>query len=415
MEIPSRPPNLFEYLIVRGKPLNLGDIQTIAKDLILSLQQIHSKEIVHLDLQPSNLLVIDDLDWENDNKSQEDPEGKKFESASNAESSHNSQYSWHDQEQHKFIHITNFCNSSGFTRKKFSTNQISSLYFMSPERIQGEIDTENEYEMAKTDIWSVGVILFTLVFGKPPFDGNQNSPLVKTIKKGNIKLKEQGWNENLQTFIQLVMAMLRVDLHDRLGVVEAINHEFFLIDNNQLKELEFKQQTLKNLESFWNTIQLKNQIKDYGQFMASVQFPSTLCEKIFEESEEKKAQNVRQMLNGLSYITDDLTLARFVLDIGFPEGFTDAANMDPNSPEEYKITAANVARHFLNFYENTYKNQLLQPFEYFRKLKGSDDIGTVNNCIKHAMGVKDLDPKLESLNFDELIDIIQDHLYEKDQ
>ena len=61
---------------------------------------------------------------------------------------------------------------------------------MSPERIQGEIDTENEYEMAKTDIWSVGVILFTLVFGKPPFDGNQNSPLVKTIKKGNIKLKE---------------------------------------------------------------------------------------------------------------------------------------------------------------------------------------------------------------------------------
>ena len=68
---------------------------------------------------------------------------------------------------------------------------------MSPERIQGEIDTENEYEMAKADIWSVGVILFTLVFGKPPFDGNANSPLVKTIKKGNIKLKEKGWNENL--------------------------------------------------------------------------------------------------------------------------------------------------------------------------------------------------------------------------
>ena len=57
---------------------------------------------------------------------------------------------------------------------------------MSPERIQGEIDTENEYEMAKADIWSVGVILFILVFGKPPFDGNHNSSLVKSIKKGKI-------------------------------------------------------------------------------------------------------------------------------------------------------------------------------------------------------------------------------------
>ena len=38
LRIPSRPPNLFEYLINRDKALNLGDIQAIAKDLIMSLQ-----------------------------------------------------------------------------------------------------------------------------------------------------------------------------------------------------------------------------------------------------------------------------------------------------------------------------------------------------------------------------------------
>ena len=104
--------------------------------------------------------MIDDID-----EKETSEEDKK---SSNSKSMH----SWYEQEQRKIIHITNFCNSSGFTRKKFSTNQISSLYFMSPERIQGEIDVENEYEMAKADIWSVGVILFILVFGKPPFDGN---------------------------------------------------------------------------------------------------------------------------------------------------------------------------------------------------------------------------------------------------
>lgn len=61
-KLPPRPPNLFEYLINRGKPLNLGDIQVIARDLLLSLHQIHSKGIVHLDLNPLNLLVIDNIE-----------------------------------------------------------------------------------------------------------------------------------------------------------------------------------------------------------------------------------------------------------------------------------------------------------------------------------------------------------------
>ena len=60
--MPPRPPNLFEYLINRGKALNLGDIQVIARDLLLSLHQIHTKGIMHLDLQPLNLLVIDNIE-----------------------------------------------------------------------------------------------------------------------------------------------------------------------------------------------------------------------------------------------------------------------------------------------------------------------------------------------------------------
>ena len=48
--------------------------------------------------------------------------------------------------------------------------------------------------MQKSDVWSVGVLLFQLVFGKPPFDGKLNTSLVKAIKNGNIKLKENGWD-----------------------------------------------------------------------------------------------------------------------------------------------------------------------------------------------------------------------------
>ena len=60
--VPKRPPNLFEYLIARGKPLNLKIVCTIAKQLLLTLQQLHSRHIVHLDLNPHNILVLMDIE-----------------------------------------------------------------------------------------------------------------------------------------------------------------------------------------------------------------------------------------------------------------------------------------------------------------------------------------------------------------
>ena len=61
INFPERPPNLFEYMIARGEPIRLGEIQIIAKDILQSLSLIHSKNIAHLDLNPMNLLVIDNI------------------------------------------------------------------------------------------------------------------------------------------------------------------------------------------------------------------------------------------------------------------------------------------------------------------------------------------------------------------
>jgi serine/threonine protein kinase len=60
---------------------------------------------------------------------------------------------------------------------------------MSPERITGGIKAE-DIELAKrADIWSIGVIMFILITGKLPFEGNNCAELFESIRKSDIKAK----------------------------------------------------------------------------------------------------------------------------------------------------------------------------------------------------------------------------------
>ena len=45
----------------------------------------------------------------------------------------------------------------------------------------------------KCDIWSAGVILFILLCGYPPFDGDDDEAIMNSVKKGKYSFDREEW------------------------------------------------------------------------------------------------------------------------------------------------------------------------------------------------------------------------------
>jgi serine/threonine protein kinase len=61
---------------------------------------------------------------------------------------------------------------------------IGTTYYMSPEVLSYSYDE-------RCDIWSLGVILYMMVTGAPPFDGDKEIEIIENIKKINYSLNSK--------------------------------------------------------------------------------------------------------------------------------------------------------------------------------------------------------------------------------
>lgn len=54
---------------------------------------------------------------------------------------------------------------------------LGTAYYIAPEVLSGNYDE-------KCDVWSIGVILFILLSGSPPFGGQNDEEIMKKVEKG---------------------------------------------------------------------------------------------------------------------------------------------------------------------------------------------------------------------------------------
>ncbi len=189
--------NLQQYLKIRKTPLSIDEIREILLDLNNSLKEIYSQNIIHRDLKPSNILL-------SINKTKINKICFKI-----------SDYG-----------LSKFFDPSVINGLSSSGTPIT----MAPEILTG---IDNNLNPIKCDIWSLGIIIYYLIFKEYPYNGNEYNIIQQINSKKEIKvIKDKELND-------LVRKMLISNVNDRISWDDYFEHSFFKHKNENYNILSF--------------------------------------------------------------------------------------------------------------------------------------------------------------------------------
>ncbi|KAG5179819.1 kinase-like domain-containing protein [Tribonema minus] len=94
------------------------------------------------------------------------------------------------------------------------------------------------------DMWSIGVIIYILLGGYPPFHDENQTRLFRKIRAGSYKFHSEYWGGVSNEAKDLISRLLTVDVSKRLTAAEAVVHPWLLS-----KDIDLAARSLeKNLE-----------------------------------------------------------------------------------------------------------------------------------------------------------------------
>uniref|UniRef100_A0A674K9J5 non-specific serine/threonine protein kinase n=1 Tax=Terrapene triunguis TaxID=2587831 RepID=A0A674K9J5_9SAUR len=194
--------------ILRQKFFSEREASAVLLTITRTVEYLHAQGVVHRDLKPSNILYVDE--------------------SGNPES----------------IRICDF----GFAKQLRAENGLLMTPCYTANFVAPEVLKRQGYDAA-CDIWSLGVLLYTMLTGYTPFaNGPDDTPeeILARIGSGKFSLTGGYWNSVSVTAKDLVSKMLHVDPHQRLTAAQVLRHPW-IVDSDQLPQYQLNRQDAPHL------------------------------------------------------------------------------------------------------------------------------------------------------------------------
>jgi calcium-dependent protein kinase len=120
------------------------------------------------------------------------------------------------------IKIVDFGLATRFSSEKGMSSVVGTPYYVAPEIINGNYGPE-------CDLWSLGVILHTLLVGYPPFRGDNRNEIFKKVLKGRYSLKEKEFESVSIQAKELIKKLLTREAKKRISAEEALIDPWFAL------------------------------------------------------------------------------------------------------------------------------------------------------------------------------------------
>jgi calcium/calmodulin-dependent protein kinase I len=128
------------------------------------------------------------------------------------------------------IKIADFGFAKKCHRPKSLTTQCGTPGYVAPEILEGTpYDTQ-------ADMWSLGVIVYILLGGYPPFIEQNQRELFRKIRKGQYEFHEEYWGQVSADAKNLISSLLTVSSTDRMDADEALTNKWITAGDDQLAQ-----------------------------------------------------------------------------------------------------------------------------------------------------------------------------------
>lgn len=187
---------LFDAISAKGT-YSEKECAQVVRQIFEALNHLHSHDIAHCDLKPDNFLF--------------------------------------KTSKQKILKVIDFGMAKRVSRRDHLTNLVGTPYYTAPEVLDHKYHTG-------ADIWSIGVVMFVMLFGYPPFYVNPQEYPGRKEAKAIYRLIKEGFTEKVQDGYgayfpkkirvsanakDLIAKCLTTDVKARPTALEALAHPWF--------------------------------------------------------------------------------------------------------------------------------------------------------------------------------------------